>query len=216
MVILEPARGATGNLAERQHIYWPPARMPYRWWQTLRDPYAVCVDCGRLWPCPCHEADRDARNAATRLDWYASVLPGCCWACGRAVTKRHGHIEFPGENLLLLGGPPPVFHSARSSRGRNSMSCRDEAMDYELSWVPAGRDRAWRLQCAGHLFYHGVQGADWTCNEAGCPGPDAYHKLGVPCHSSYALGLDPAAAQWFEGSTNCGWEEYGHRCRSPR
>ena len=62
---------------------------------------------------------------------------------------RHKSMVFDGENLLLPGGSPVVFHLRRQSKG--GVSCLYSAMDYEEQWVPAGAGRRWRLSSSWWL-----------------------------------------------------------------
>ncbi|WP_407566841.1 hypothetical protein [Polymorphospora sp. A560] len=135
------------------------------------------------------------------VDRLAAVLPGCCWACGEPIAGRQRSIEFVGENLLLPGASPAVFHTAHSRKAvRPDMpkTCREQAEDYETHWVAAEPGRTRRLTCAGRMFRH------FTFSEctagADCPGEDAFHQERSYCTTTRytATGRDVRPA------TNCG------------
>lgn len=133
---------------------------------VLHPHYPVCTECGQPWPCPEIGITREVRKQAAEVERLAAIMPGCCWGCGEPVTGRQASAVFKGENLLLPGGPAPVFHL------RRSVGCRAAAMKYEKQWVPAGEGRPWRLQCPGRVISH-VDGEE--CDRPDCPGVRAYH-----------------------------------------
>ena len=133
---------------------------------VLHPHYPVCTECGEPWPCPEIGITREVRKQSAEVERLAGIMPGCCWHCGEPVTARHGLVVFEGENLLLPGGPPPVFH-LRAKGG-----CHSAAAQYEENWVAAGEGRPWRLRCAGNLVRH-IDGHG--CDNPGCPGERAVH-----------------------------------------
>jgi hypothetical protein len=145
---------------------------------VLHPHYPVCASCGE--PYPCSELDiKDAEEkASAELTRLEGIMPGCCWACAEVVTSRQKSAVFTGENLLLPGGPPVVFHLREKSKG--GVSCLHAAMDYEERWVPAGPARRWRLSCPGNAIWH-VDGRE--CAELDdCPGQDVRHRGNVMQH----------------------------------
>lgn len=148
--------------------------LPYRAVRVyvLHPHYPACHECGEPWPCPELDIKREQDKAAAELARLEQVMPGCCWCCGEPVTSRHKSVVFDGENLLLPGGPPPVFHLRRKSSG--GRSCLNDAIRYEEQWTAAAPGRLWRLSCPGHVIRH-VDGLE--CSELGyCPGPDVWHR----------------------------------------
>lgn len=197
-VMVEPARHPSPNGKDRRgillHPWWKGEE-----WRPLTDPFPVCVDCGQCWPCHCHDRNKVAAAAMEDLDWFAAILPGCCWGCREPVTEQQATILFPGENLLLPGAPAPVFHTAASRKaarpGKWSATCRSEAQAYEEQWVLAGEGRRLRLVCPGDLFRHfGYQ----ECSErAACPGMDASHPHPAFCTSEVSRILPVGPGEVF-------------------
>jgi hypothetical protein len=130
--------------------------------------HPVCKDCGELWPCREVEITQQVDREAAKLAKLEQILPGCCWACGEPVTHRQSVIRFDGDNLLLPGADPAVFHLRRKG------TCLSGALAYEKRWVAAGEGRRWQLQCPGKLIRH-VDGNE--CSEDPfCPGGKARHQ----------------------------------------
>lgn len=155
------------NGGDRRGLRVQPYRILGRAW-VLPEHYPVCRVCGEPWPCPDIDLTMQVRRETALLDRYMSILPGCCWSCGEPVTGKQKSAEFPGSNLLLIGGPPVVFHTRASN-------CLAEAIRYERRWVPSAAGRKWRLQCPGRLTVH-VDGTE--CSELGdCPGPGVQHQV---------------------------------------
>jgi hypothetical protein len=159
-LIVVPAGGG-----RRHHVGVRPyeGRRAY----VLNPHYPVCRDCGEPWPCRELEITQEIGRESARLAWYEELLPGCCWGCGAPVTGRQKSIRFDGENLLLPGAVPPVFH-LRRARG-----CAGAASGYEKRWIAADESRLWRLQCTGHLTSH-VDGRECTEGPL-CPGTGVRH-----------------------------------------
>jgi len=157
---------------------------------ALHPHYPVCADCGEPWPCPEIGITREVRKNAAEVERLAAIMPGCCWACGEPVTARHSAIAFEGENLLLPGAPPPVFHL------RVKGGCRSAARDYEDAWVPAGEGRARRLQCSGKVTVHADGPA---CDRDGCPGVRVYHAE----HASHVITQGGTVLRWARGCERC-------------
>lgn len=160
-LIIIPAKGG-----RRRHVKVRPWANLGRMTYVLHPHYPVCTECGQPWPCREIGITREARRQSAELERLASILPGCCWSCGEPVTRRHSAITFDGENLLLPGAPPPVFH-LRAKGG-----CFAAAAGYEERRVPAGDGRPWRLRCPGKVTAH-VDGR--ACDRDDCPGVKAYH-----------------------------------------
>lgn len=195
--LAEPARDANPNGKDRVGIRLCPWSMyPEQWW-PLDDPYPVCVDCGLLWPCPCYDRNREAEAGNAELDRLTKILPGCCWACGEPVTGRHHSILFDGENLLLPGGGPVVFHTSKSRKAHRG-TCRGLAIEYESRWVAAGPGRAVRLTCPGRLWRH----FDWSeCSQGDrCTGVDSDHADFQHC----TTGVLAADGSPVRPATSCG------------
>ena len=135
--------------------------------------YPVCSSCGELYPC-CHlEIEDETAEQMRRLAELEAVLPGCCWHCKQPLTRRQKTIEFPGDNLLLPGAPPAVFHRRRDG-------CGHAATRYEDKWVAAAAGRRRRLSCTGNLILH-IDGPE--CSEDPyCPGPRVQHRSGFMNH----------------------------------
>jgi hypothetical protein len=170
-VMAEPSGGGT-----REHFEVRPYLRPRAY--VLHPHYPVCASCRE--PYPCRELDIEAAidKQAEEFARLEAIMPGCCWACEEPVTSRHKAMSFDGENLLLPGGSPVVFHLRQKSKG--GVSCLHSAMDYEERWVPAGAGRRWRLSCPGNLVRH-LDGQE--CSElTDCPGPDVRHGGNVMTH----------------------------------
>ncbi len=180
-----------------------------RWW-PLREQYPVCCDCGLIWPCPCDERTTEARTAMKELDRLGGIMPGCCWACGEPITARHRSIEFDGENLLMPGAAPAVFHAAHSRKATHG-TCRSEAEAYEQRWVAAQPGRTVRLRCPGLLYRHLSES---ECTREDCPGVDATHAKYSHCttisYESWTAG--GGAVEDPRPLTNCGTRG----CRGPK
>lgn len=168
-IIARPADGG-----KRHHSKIRPyarGRMAY----VFPEHYPVCRECGELYPCRELEIRAEAAREIAELDKYDKILPGCCWGCFEPVTHRQDVIRFDGENLLLPGAAPAVFHARRSG------GCRGAAMSYEDRWVKAGVGRRPQLSCPGRLIIH-VDGAE--CSEDPyCPGPGALHRATYMNHT---------------------------------
>ena len=150
---------------------------PYATWKdayVLSPHYPVCNECGEPWPCSELEIAAEVGKEAAKLAKLEKILPGCCWSCGEPITRRQESIRFDGENLLLPGAPPAVFHRRRKGH------CLSDAFSYEKRWVPAEEGRRWRLQCPGSLIRH-VDGDECT-EDPHCPGGGAHHGT-YACHS---------------------------------
>lgn len=147
----------------------------------LHDPYPVCVECGLVWPCWCHETNQEATKATGELDRLAAIKPGECWACGKYIRPRQGRIVFEGENLLLPGAPPAVFHTASLRIDRTWTTCFSEAIAYERRWIAAAPDeqRPYRMSCPGLVRDHAGGGAE--CSFDSCPGRKASHQHRYDC-----------------------------------
>lgn len=144
----------------------------------------------------------------------AAILPGCCWACGEPIVGRQRGIEFEGENLLMPGAGPAVFHTSHSrkaSRVGYRATCRGEAEKYEERWVAAQPGRKVRLTCPGMLFRH--FGYVECTRLADCPGEEATHADHMHCTTAHYTGwtADGGAVQ-ATPLTSCG--ERG--CRGPK
>jgi hypothetical protein len=161
-LVLAPARG--GKL---RHVKVRPYRGPRAY--VLPSHYPVCSECGDPWPCRDLEIDAEAGKQMAEVARLESILPGCCWKCGEPVTSRQKSIAFEGENLLLPGGPPVVFHLRRGSP-----YCSSAAVDYDKRWVAAEEGRHPRLYCPGRLVVH-VDGRE--CSEDPyCPEDRVQHS----------------------------------------
>lgn len=161
-LIVKPVRGG-----QQRHVKIHPYAGLRRQAYALHPHYPVCSDCGEAWPCPEIDITREVRKQTAEVERLASVMPGCCWSCGEPVTARQASIVFEGENLLLPGAPPPVFHLRRGKP-----YCGSDALKYEERWVAAGEGRAFRLQCPGKLTRH-IDG--YECNNPACPGDRVRH-----------------------------------------
>ena len=172
-LILVPADGG-----KRHHLRVRPYG-GFRGAWVLSPHYPVCKDCGELWPCREVEISQEVDRQAADLSRLEKILPGCCWSCGEPVTHRQGAIRFDGENLLLPGAAPAVFHLRRKGH------CRSAAASYEKRWVAAEEGRRWRLQCPGELVRH-VDGDECT-EDPLCPGGGVLHGA----FTSHAYGRLP-------------------------
>lgn len=165
----------------------------------LHDPYPVCVDCGLVWPCFCHDTNIEATKATGELERLAAIRPGQCWACGEHIRPRQQRIVFEGENLLLPGAPPPVFHTAALRIRETYRTCFGEAIAYERRWVAADPDqqRPYRVQCPGLVRAH-VDGVE--CSYDRCPGRKAWHEHRYDCHAQVCApdGTFGWSATWTE------------------
>lgn len=170
-LILVPANGG-----KRRHVGVRPyvARRVY----VLSPHYPVCRECGEPYPCRHLEIDAEAKKQMAAMAKLEAILPGCCWNCGDPVTGKQKSIVFEGENLLLPGAPPPVFHM----RGGKPY-CGAAAVDYEKKWVAADPARHPRLHCPGSIIIH-VDGPE--CSEDPfCPGTQVNHPS-MMNHRAYA------------------------------
>jgi hypothetical protein len=209
-VRMRPADQPTAR--PRGYGLYPWASTP-QWW-PLREQYPVCCDCRLIWPCPCDDNTTAAQAAMQEVDRLGSILPGCCWACAEPVTGRHHSVVFDGENLLLPGADPAVFHTSHS-RKANRGTCRGQAEEYEQQWVAAGPGRTVRLRCPGRLYRH-IGSSECTAGDD-CPAVDASHA-GYG-HCTTALWTSRPTADGRETPveeqrplTNCGTRG----CRGPK
>lgn len=182
----------------------------------LHDPYPVCVACGLVWPCWCHETNQEATKATGELERLAAIRPGQCWACGEYIRPRQQRIVFEGENLLLPGAPPAVFHTAALRNPRTWGTCYDDAKSYEKRWIAAEPDqqRPYRVHCPGLLRDHT---STVECTYDRCPGRKAGHEQREPCtaavcapdgkwgwSASYQVAGEPAHPREVLPTTTCG------------
>jgi hypothetical protein len=123
-VVVQPVSGG-----KPKHLRFP--HRGWRQWYALPEHYAVCVSCGEPYPCLHFDAEREAGREMKRVEQLMSVPPGGCWHCLEPITSRQKAFAFPGENLLLPGGPPPSFHQ------RSSGGCYDAAYQYRKRWLAA-------------------------------------------------------------------------------
>lgn len=210
-VMVEPARNPQPNGKDRRGLRFFPWAHQEQWW-PLPDPYPACVDCGLLWPCPCHERNLEARKAMAEFDRLAAILPGCCWNCGNPVERRQHSIVFDGDNLLMPGAGPVVFHTSGSrfyESRTGKRSCRQAAVAYEKRWVDAGPGRKVRLHCPGRWWRH-YQWGECTAGNA-CPGEQADHGDYSHCSAYVGVWVDGAATCVVPVSS-CG----GKGCRGPK
>ena len=161
-LIVVPAGGG-----KRHHTKVCPYAGLFRGAYVISPHHPVCRDCGELWPCREVEITQEVQKQAAVMQRYEQVLPSCCWSCGEPVTGRQGSVTFDGDNLLLLGAPPPVFHLRRK--------CRSSAMAYEKRWIAAEEGRRWRLQCPGKQIRH-VDG-DECSEDPFCPGKVSHNTF---------------------------------------
>lgn len=208
----EPARNPQPGGKDRRGLPIYPWWFKQHWW-PLPDPYPACTGCGLLWPCPCHERNVEARKAMKEFDRLAAILPGCCWNCGNPVERRQHSIVFEGDNLLMPGAGPAVFHTSGSRFYETQFgkrSCRGEAIDYEKRWVEAAPGRRPRLACAGTMFRHFGYS---ECTAGGdCPGEDATHRRFTHCTTGFGTWSEETGAVEVRPFTSCG--ERG--CRGPK
>lgn len=163
---------------------------------VLSPHYPVCADCGEPWPCGELDIVAEIEKQAMHVERLEKILPGCCWCCNEPVTHRQKVVRFEGDNILLPGREPTVFHMRAK--------CIDGARRYERLWVPAGERRTWRLQCPGLLTQH-VDGDE--CSELGlCPG-NVYHRR-VHGHIYCRYEYGPSGQR----TTFRGYTGYGPRC----
>lgn len=127
-VEVQPAAGG-----QRRHLRWP--HRDWASWYIVDEHHPVCASCGELYPCREMDAAKQAAREMRRVDELMSVAPGHCWHCQEPITRRQQAREFPGENLLLPGAPPPSFHTRRSG------GCWDAAYQYEKRWREADPSR---------------------------------------------------------------------------
>jgi hypothetical protein len=180
---LYPAKGGKRH-SWKVRVY---AHLRSAW--VLPEHYPVCAECGEPWPCPEIDIVLELQKQAAVMDDLESIMPGCCWGCREPITSRQSSVTFEGENLLLPGAPPPVFHTRRKP------GCLGEAMRYEEKWVPAGEGRRWRYRCPGKLIVH-ADGPE--CSEDPlCPGPRMrHHAVMDHRHGDYhCLRCQDAAAR---------------------
>jgi hypothetical protein len=213
-LVVEPARNPSPNGEDRRglrlYVWWNQSQ-----WFPLPDPYPACVDCGLLWPCPCDDRNKEAEAAMAEMDRLSSVLPGCCWACGQPIAGKQHSIEFVGENLLLPGAGPAVFHTSHSRKAARGPSgnqtCRGEAEKYEQRWIAAAPGRTARLTCPGTMFRH-FGYSECTTGPA-CPGEGASHADFAHCTSVHYTGWsEEGGAESLDPITNCGTRG----CRGPQ
>lgn len=184
-LIVVPAKGG-----KRHHVKVCPYANLGLTAYVLHPHYPVCTDCGEPWPCPEIGITREARKQSAELERLSQVMPGCCWACGEPVTARQSAIVFEGENLLLPGAPPAVFH-LRAKGG-----CRGAAMGYEDRWASAEEGRPWRLQCPGKSTWH-VDGP--ACDRDDCPGTGAFHAE----RATHVLTRGGTVLRWARDCERC-------------
>lgn len=177
-----------------------------QWW-PLREQYPTCNDCGLIWPCPCDERTTEARAAMKELDRLGGIMPGCCWACNEPVTKQHNSIVFDGDNLLLPGGGPVVFHTAESRKAKKGGTCRGWAERYEHQWTEVDPRRPVRLRCTGFLYRHYTRS---ECTDGDrCPGVNATHADYAHCSTRV---YDSQGVAAISPLSSCG----GQGCRGPK
>lgn len=105
-----------------------------KWWiYPPSNRFPRCSCCGEPMPCRQDLIDTQVAAEAAALDWHASKLPGCCWACAEPITSRQQSVIYAGDNLDLPGGPDVQFHTR--------ISCVHEAKAYEKRWLAADPDR---------------------------------------------------------------------------
>jgi hypothetical protein len=169
---VEPARNAGPK--DRRGLRLAPWWFGEQW-RPLSDPYPTCIACDRLWPCACHDQNREAAAGLAEFERVAAIAPGCCWACGEPVTGRQKAVAFDGDNLLLPGGPTVVFHIANHRRPTGGWTtCLERAEEYEVRWVAAAPGRVARLRCPGVQFQHRTKALECSAGTA-CVGPRARH-----------------------------------------
>lgn len=114
--------------------------------------YPVCSCHGHPWPCKQMVMDRQIEAEARALEVrLGRAVPGVCAACGEPVSSRQRHVVFPGENLLVPGGPPATFHLRDA--------CRRRAEGYEEKRLTADPTVTRLCTCPGVAFEHrGVDG----------------------------------------------------------
>lgn len=196
----EPARNPAPNRKDRRGMLIFPWAFQEQWW-PLYEPWPECVECAQVWPCPCKDRNDEATRAMADLDRLAAILPGCCWACAKPITGRQHLIEFPGENLLLPGADPVVFHTAGSHHSRGGAPCRTAAERYEQRWIAADPTRRVRLVCDGTEFRH-FDSYECSAGEW-CPGSNATHRNATYCSTAYGIQLPDGTAMWVRPSLRC-------------
>jgi len=176
-VTVRPARGGPGSRLRCQPYMYRQAAV-----RVIPAHHPVCAECGELYPCRHLEIDRLADAGLAELENLEAILPGCCWHCREPVTERQKSITYPGDNLLLPGAPPPLFHLRNSA----PHYCATAAIGYEKSWVKAGPGRRPALHCPGRLTKH-IDGTECDAGDQ-CPGPTANH-LSQRSHQGNAAWL---------------------------
>lgn len=194
LIVVPAAGGKRRHVKVRPYAGW--GRTAY----ALHPHYPVCRECGEPWPCPELDIKRELDKSAAEMARLEGIMPGCCWCCGEPVTSRHKAIVFDGENLLLPGGPPAVFHLRQRSKGGRHL-CRSAAISYEERWVPAGEGRRWRISCPGRCIRH-VDGLE-CAEEPVCPGPEAWHGGDVMSHRFYRTGDGAVMPVMGTGADKC-------------
>jgi hypothetical protein len=162
-LIAEPARGGG-----REHLEVRPYAGLRARAYVLHPHYPVCTECGEPWPCRELDITHEVRRQSAEMERLAAIMPGCCWSCGEPVTSRQKSVAFEGENLLLPGGPPVIFH-----RRSGKPYCLSAAIRYEKRWVAADPGRHPRLCCPGRLIVH-FDGPECT-EDPFCPGAGVGH-----------------------------------------
>jgi hypothetical protein len=194
-----------GRASKRQHFLIRPYYHRHCWY-LMPEHWAVCASCGDPYPCLGKHGEREAQTARAEMERLLAILPGCCWSCGKPITARQRSATFDGENLLMPGGPPPAFHTARSAQ-HQQVSCLGSAVEYERRWIAQDPERRTRrLSCDGTRFWHQAQGAPSECSEQACPGAEAVHHQSGQCWTN--MGAVVPRYQ-------CGaaLEQYGLACR---
>lgn len=159
-----------------------------------------CSCCGEPMPCRAELADRQVARSLDKMARMEAIPPGACWACGEPITKRQGAVTYPGDNLLLPGGPPGSFHTRRA--------CVEKAEDYEEKWLAVDPRRERILtwpRCAGTLVVHADgsseckslgKSLDGRASQPDCRGHSTHdHGDMTTCYSATKepcpLGCDP-------------------------
>ncbi|MCM3884147.1 hypothetical protein [Frankia sp. R82] len=114
---------------KRLHWRWPHDFWAQCW--ALPEHHAICGSCGEIYPCTEVEAAKQASREMVNVEKLMSIPPGACWHCQQPISQRQQSVTFPGDNLLLPGGPPVAFHLRRSG------GCGDAAAGYETRWREA-------------------------------------------------------------------------------
>jgi len=187
--VLVTVHPAGGGPAQRMRVRFRPYQFQRSTVYVIPAHHPVCAVCRELYPCHCLEIDDAADASMAALADLESVLPGCCWHCREPVTSRQKSIDFPGDNLLLPGAEPPVFHLRNGSP-----YCSAAAVSYERRWAAADPSRLPRLECPGDLVQH-IDG--YECTAGGrCPGALADHRrrLSHQSNAAYARSCERCAA----------------------